>query len=214
MEEKSFNLILLRHAQSFQNVPDPYPPGFHEDDAPLTPFGLLQAQRLSDRFEKGDIQHIFASTLIRAAQTVEPTAQKLGLPVILLPDLMEEETPIAGTELYHLKELAPSAIPCLEEPSPAGGSLLLGNESVIDLTARGERCIKYFRSVAEDGDTVLAATHACFFGYILRAALGISLPESFCWRVNNCAMFRISYRAGQLPLLEAANDIYHIADLI
>ncbi len=208
--DKSFELIFVRHAQSYGNVNEPWPEGFHEDDPPLTALGLKQAQALSERFEAGDVSKIFCSTLIRTAQTVQPTAEKLGLKAQMLPDLMEVETTIPGTPLEIAAALAPDSLFCEKEPSPAGGKRLLDNETTADLEARGKRCIDYFKSIAENGDRIIICSHACFFGYLIRPALGYKLPETFNFKIENCSVTSIQIRAGRLPLLLSLNDKSHL----
>jgi probable phosphoglycerate mutase len=76
-------LLLVRHGESEANV-------IHSLDCavpgpPLSPLGHEQAQALPGRLadmQISDICQIYASTMERAAQTVTPLAQRLGLPII------------------------------------------------------------------------------------------------------------------------------------
>lgn len=77
------NLYLIRHGEAVCNV-DGVLAGMRSDVG-LTPLGVAQAQRLSDRLSAtGEIQAdaLIASTLPRARQTAEIIAPALGLPVI------------------------------------------------------------------------------------------------------------------------------------
>ena len=51
------------------------------DPDSLTPKGHLQARALSKRFGMHGLDKIYASPLIRAQQTAQPTAELLGLPI-------------------------------------------------------------------------------------------------------------------------------------
>lgn len=62
-------LYIVRHGDPIYN-PDS-----------LTPKGHLQAEALAKRFGLHGLDQIYASPLIRAQQTAEPTAKLLGLPV-------------------------------------------------------------------------------------------------------------------------------------
>jgi len=64
-------LYLVRHCQSSGQEPD----------APLTPLGLEQAETLAAFLADHGIQRIVSSTHLRARQSIEPLAARLGLPV-------------------------------------------------------------------------------------------------------------------------------------
>lgn len=207
---KNFIISFVRHAESCGNVGIPYEHEYHKDDPPLSPQGLRQAQLLAKSSITDNVDKIYSSSLIRAVQTAYPTAEKLSKEIILLPDLMEIGTAISGTENILLKEKYPLAVPCTAEPTPAGGTLFLGNENVPLLVARGKRCIDYFYNNASGGEHIMVVSHGSYFGYLIRAVLGISLPESFCWQVDNCCVTRVIYRSDGLPKLSFANYTGHL----
>lgn len=62
-------LFIVRHGDPIYN-PDS-----------LTPKGHLQAKALAKRFGMHGLDKIYASPLIRAQQTAQPTAELLGLPI-------------------------------------------------------------------------------------------------------------------------------------
>ncbi|MBR3768400.1 MAG: histidine phosphatase family protein [Clostridia bacterium] len=207
---KDFIISFVRHGESCGNVGIPYEPEFQTDDPPLSPRGIIEAQKLGKSSVTDSVDRIFSSTLIRAVQTAYPTAEKLNKEIILLSDLMEVGTRIAGADINTLKNNYPLARICLSEPTPSGGLLLLGNETA-ELTAlRAKRCIDYIFSVANEGEHILVVSHGTYFGYLLRAALGLSLPESFCWQVDNCSMTRVIFRKDALPKLSFTNYTGHL----
>lgn len=210
---KDYVITFVRHAESCGNAGIPYEHGFHKDDPPLSPTGLLQAERLAASFQTDNVTKIYSSSLIRAVQTAYPVAEKLSKEIILLPDLMETGTGISGTDLTLLKNKYPLAVPCIKEPTPTGGTLLLGNENTEDFVRRGKRCLDFFHSVAKAGDHIMVVSHGSYFGYLVRAALGIGLPESFCWQVDNCSMTRVIYRSDGIPKLSFANYTGHLTNL-
>ena len=205
-------IVFIRHGESCGNVGLATPEGFHPDDPPLTENGLRQAQKLTACFEKGEIAHIYASPLTRTVQTVYPTAEKLGLKIELLPDLMEVDTRIAGCEREMLERDFPLAIPCTSEPTPTGGTLLLsGNETPQALTARAKRCIDYIRNRYNNGETVIVVSHGTYFGYLIRECLEIVCGETFNWEVDNCSATCVVLRKdGRKPLLRTANYTTHL----
>lgn len=204
-----FVISFVRHAESRGNVGIPYEHEFQKDDPPLSPKGLLQADKLSDSDFLSDVDRIYSSTLVRAVETAYPTAKKLNKKIILLSDLMEINTEIAGTEIWRLQRDFPLAVPCAE-PTPTGGPLLLGSEGENERQLRAKRCIDYFIGEAKNGEHIMVVSHGSYFGYLIREALGISLPETFCWQVDNCSVTRVIYRKDGIPKLSFANYTGHL----
>lgn len=60
-------------------------------DIPLTELGLQQAQQLADKTEGKGIDVIIASDMIRARQTAQAVADRLGLPVVPDSRLREQD---------------------------------------------------------------------------------------------------------------------------
>lgn len=209
-QNKNFLITFVRHAQSLGNIGLPYEEDYQKDDPPLSYEGFQQAQHLADSSLTDNVDKIYASTLIRTVQTVYPTALKLNKQIILLPDLMEINTEIAGTEISRIEKDYPLAVPCTEF-SPTGGPLLLGNETESDIAKRAERCMKFFFEEASEGEHLMVVSHGSYFGYLIRAALGLSLPESFCWQVDNCCLTRVIFRSDALPKLSFANYTGHLS---
>ena len=59
-------------------------------DLPLTEKGFQQAEKLADRTENLGIDMIIASPMLRARQTAEPTAKRLGLEILTDDRLIEQ----------------------------------------------------------------------------------------------------------------------------
>lgn len=82
-------LILVRHGESVANAEGrsqgmlPYP---------LSPRGRLQAEWVAERLQTEPIRAIYSSDLLRAVQTAEPLARRLGLPIIQDPRIREMQT--------------------------------------------------------------------------------------------------------------------------
>lgn len=207
MKTVNADIYLIRHAQSRENSGEEYMPEFTIDDAPLSELGKKQAQALAERFEPGDIDMIFSSTLIRTAQTMQPTARKLGKPIIMLPELMEAETLVRGTPREKVKLLIPEAV------TPDEDVFLPDPESPEQMTARAESAIKKILDMGGDGCRVIAASHHDFFGYLIRAALGLGLPATIRWSVLNCSVTHIRLRENRLPEVMYSNDISHLKDM-
>lgn len=202
-------ISFVRHAESLGNVGIPYEHEYQKDDPPLSPQGLIQAEKLAGSGLLSGVDKIYSSTLVRAVATAYPTAERLNKKIVLLSDLMENNTEIAGTEAQRLQRDFPLAVPCCE-PTPTGGPLLLGKEDTNERVLRAKRCMDYFFSTAKDGEHIMVVTHGSYFGYLMREALGILLPETFCWQVDNCSVTRVIYRKNGIPKLSFANYTGHL----
>ena len=202
-------LLIIRHAESNGNIGVSVS-GQHPDDPLLTESGLQQARRLAERFKPGEISSIYSSALIRACETMQPTAEKMNMPIRVLRELMEVGTEIPNTEPMLAKQLAPNAYNALV--NVAAQPVLFapedGTPSVCE--KRAAYCIDTILAGCSDGDRVLVCTHGGFIGYLLRYCLGLSLPESFNWQIDNTAVFGIRFTRDKIPKLFCANDIYHL----
>lgn len=210
MINRHLEILFVRHAQSHGNIGESQS-DFHPDDPSLTDAGLQQAKALSRRFKTGDLQSIYSSSLIRACQTVQPTAEKLGLEIEVLPDLMEVGTLIPGTTLSHIAALAPNAYSSAKWIFDLYPDYSLENETVDNCVQRADRALHHIVDKSSCGDRILVATHGAFFGFLIRSALGLSLPESFAWEVSNCSVTGIRFRENDIPILFGTNDTGHIS---
>ncbi len=213
-ERSDYNLqlVFVRHGESLSNIGLPTPKEFYEEDTPLSDHGRQQADMLSGAFESGEIAHIYSSPMTRAIQTVYPTAQKLGLQIELMPDLLEVGSLTAGCKKELLEKLFPLVTLCEIEPTPSGGKLCLPpEESEKEKTDRAKRCIKYFKNLYSNGETILVATHGTFFSHLLCAALGVKEDNLFRCQIDNCGCTVVTYRGeNRQAFLRTANNTNHL----
>ena len=197
------HLFLIRHAQSCQNAD--LKGDWHPDDAPLTATGLYQAERLALREDLQDVDAIYASTLLRAAQTAFPLAKRLGKPVALLGDAVERDTAIAGTPRELLLREVPCAVLADDPPHEA-----YPEETPDMLRLRARRLIDRIVAASGENDRVALVTHCAFFGYPLRYLLRLPEDEPFAWKVDNASVTHVELRGDAPPLLHCANDRGHL----
>lgn len=79
-------LVLIRHAESVWNAEGLWQ---GQEDPPLSPRGLAQAESLAEALAREGVLHIVTSDLLRARATAEPIARALGLGAIADPRLRE-----------------------------------------------------------------------------------------------------------------------------
>jgi 2,3-bisphosphoglycerate-dependent phosphoglycerate mutase len=80
-------LLLVRHGETDWNAEGKLQ---GHTDRPLNDYGRRQAQALADRLAGQSIDAVYASDLSRARETAEILGAKLGLPVLVDPDLREK----------------------------------------------------------------------------------------------------------------------------
>lgn len=205
-------LVFIRHGESYGNLGLPTPEGYNKEDTPLTEYGLKQAQALADYWFDGiEIARIYSSPFTRTIQTIYPTAQKLGKQIELMPDLLEYGSTTAGCETDKIIRDFPLAIPCTNEPSPAGGMLTLPvPESHNHAQTRAKRFVEYVSSIYNHGETVIVSTHGTFFSHLVRAALNAEGSEAFNSQIDNSAVTAVVLRNNNVPLLRTANNTSHL----
>lgn len=86
----STRIVLVRHGQSVPLVGDePFAVVDGHGDPPLSPRGIMQADRVAERLRGEDIAAIYASTLTRTQQSAAPLAVRCELEVRIEHDLRE-----------------------------------------------------------------------------------------------------------------------------
>ncbi len=202
-------LYFIRHGESNGNV------GVHEagvppDDPRLTENGLFQAKRIAERFSNTEISAIYTSALMRACQTMQPTAEDHGMQMHVMRELMEVGTLLPNTDPNTCKSMAPNAYDDLCRVNGETVRFAPEDESQEVCAARAAFCIKTVFGNCLDGDRVLICTHGGFIGYLLRYCLGIALPEHFNWQIDNGSVFGIRFYKDKIPKLICANEISHL----
>lgn len=178
---------------------------WHPDDAPLTEYGKRQAELLAMRPDLQNVDAIYASTLLRAAQTAYPLAKRLNKSITLVDDAIERDTAIFGTDRGAMLQEVPCAV--WREWTPR---IVTDAETPEMLRERAKRLIDWITERSDDNGSVLLVTHCAFFGYPLRYLLHIPNDEPFAWKIDNCAVTHIELRPGDIPLLYCANDRGHL----
>ena len=201
----------------------------------LTELGRLQAKATAERLADEGISEIYASTMGRAMQTAEPTAELLGLPITGC-DFMREVTwgSLDGSELLHsghpwkmLPDLVAEGtdICCADWQSIEGfknnkiGSevkrVVSGAEAWLNsLGYRREG--KYFRVIGSDtAKTVAMISHGgastAVLSYMFNipfSAMCMTVRPYFC----SVTVVTLSDEVGKLimPQIEILSDMRHV----
>jgi 2,3-bisphosphoglycerate-dependent phosphoglycerate mutase len=163
-------LLLVRHGETDWNA-DGRLQG--HTDRPLSEFGRRQASRLAEELGDEQLEAIYASDLSRARETAEIVGERLGLAVVLDPDLREKDW---GT-WEGLTAVERDQVEFMGESTQAHRDRILGA----------------LRRIAErhPGGRVLVVTHGGSMRRVQTEALGMALPV-----VENCGRWVCSCQNG------------------
>jgi len=170
-------LLLVRHGETDWNA-DGRLQG--QTDRPLSEFGRRQARQLADELAREELEAIYSSDLSRARETAEIVAERLGLPVVLDPDLREKDW---GT-WEGLTAVERDRVEFVGESTEA----------------HQERILRALRRISErhpDGGRILVVTHGGSMRRVQTAALGMALPV-----VENCGRWACAWENGAFRALD------------
>ena len=170
-------LLLVRHGETDWNA-DARLQG--QTDRPLSDFGRRQARQLADELAEEQFEAIYSSDLSRARETAEIVGERLGLAVVLDPDLREKDW---GT-WEGLTAVERDRVEFVGESTEA----------------HQERILRALRRISErhPGDgRVLVVTHGGSMRRVQTAALGWALPV-----VENCGRWLCACENGSFRALD------------
>ena len=170
-------LLLVRHGETDWNA-DGRLQG--HTDRPLSDFGRRQARQLAEELTNESLEAIYASDLARARETAEIVAKRLGLPVVLEPELREKDW---GT-WEGLTAVERDRVEFVGESTEA----------------HQERILDALRRISEhhpDGGRVLVVTHGGSMRRVQTAALGMAMPV-----VENCGRWLCACESGNFRAVD------------
>jgi 2,3-bisphosphoglycerate-dependent phosphoglycerate mutase len=175
------DILLVRHAESIPAGT----PGWEErdNDRPLTDAGRQAAEELADELEPFVITGVYCSPYRRAIQTVEPTAQRRGLRVILLDDLRERLLTVGQRDDWREQ---------LEASWADLDYALEGTESGREAQRRGSSVLDLLRVRHPDGGRLLLGSHGNLISLILHA-LEPGVDAEFHLAMPNPAIYHLEH---------------------
>ncbi len=177
-------LVLVRHAVSVAPTLD----GPDEYRRPLTKAGRERAVALAAGLVGFGVSRVVSSPYLRAVQTIEPTAQALGLPVCHREDLREWRSGLAPTPDWQAHY----------EQSWTRPDLAIGTgETLTELTNRAGNAVRELVASASPMTTILAATHGTWIARAL-LALGLSIDHAFWLSMPMPAIYKLSFDGPHL----------------
>jgi broad specificity phosphatase PhoE len=169
-------LLLVRHGETDWNAVGRLQ---GHTDRPLSDFGRRQAEQLAGELEDEPLDAIYASDLARARETAEIAGERLGLPVVLDPDLREKDW---GT-WEGLTSIERDRVEFVGESTEA----------------HQERILGALKRIAErhPGGRVLVVTHGGSMRRAQTAAMGMAMPV-----VENCGRWLCAWENGKFRAVD------------
>jgi probable phosphoglycerate mutase len=169
-------LLLIRHGETDWNAAGRLQ---GHTDRPLNEYGRRQARELADRLARDGIQAVYASDLARARETAEILGARLGLDVVVDPDLREKNW--GSWEGLTSDERA---------------QIEFEGEST---EAHRERVLRAVQRIAEahPGERVAVVMHGGSLRRIQAAVSGFAPPV-----IDNCAVWALVHENGTFRAID------------
>lgn len=176
-------------------------------DPPLSELGMAQAELLAEALAKRPITAVVSSPLVRARQTAEPLARRLGVDMLLMPELMEIHAGcFQGLTWPEIRARFPDLESRWKSHDP--DFRVDGGETRRELMARGAAALRKVRELPHA--EVAVVTHGGLLGAALKALLQIP-AELNPFRFYNTGLNTLAWN-GQIKLLRL-NDAEHLRSL-
>jgi probable phosphoglycerate mutase len=191
-------VVLARHGRTEWHHGNRYT---GSSDLPIDEVGHQQARQLRDWATGFAPDALWASPMLRARQTAQPTAEALGLTPV--PDERLREVDFGSAEGKMLSELPPAVAKAFElDPV---GSHFPGGE---DPAAAADRVHEVFHQIGRDhqGQKVLVVAHNTLIRLLVCRVLGLELKEyrRLLPALGPAALVRLRWENGTVGL-EAFN---------
>ncbi len=197
-------IILIRHGETEWNLTGRWQ---GHADSPLSAMGVCQAQALSERMGKEDVDAVYASDLERAQHTARLAGSLANWTFTLMPELRERDLGVLEgltTDEMLVKQPAvyQSFLHNGPDYQPPGG------ESFTQFSKRCSAAIEHLASEHPTGK-IAVVTHGGVLGAIFRYVLNIALDAERNFVLLNCSINRIQKEDGRWNLL-SWGDVAHL----
>ena len=189
----STTILLARHGETDWNAVGRWQ---GHTDRSLTELGRRQAAELAERLADVELDAVYSSDLLRAIETAEPVANRLGLPLRTLPELREVDVGTwAGLTRDEVAERFPDGFRRWSEWQT-------GWEDGETYDEMGERVVGAILRLAgkHPGERILVVSHGGAIRALHAAAAGIDIATFRQLRpvVENARVTAILVENGRL----------------
>ncbi|MGA1104005.1 MAG: histidine phosphatase family protein [Pseudomonadales bacterium] len=192
-------LILIRHGLPEKVVRD----DGGAADPELSATGHLQAQKMAEYLQSEPIAKIYSSPMRRAAQTAEPLASLLDLPVTLVDGVAEYDQ--QADHYIPVEQLK-------EENYEAWKALMRGDLQGYDFEAFVDRAIAALNDIIANhrGETVAVTCHGGIVNVCAAHVLGMTPRMFFNPYYTSISRFRAA-SSGEKSVI-TLNERHHVRD--
>ena len=212
-------ILLVRHARA---------DGHDESDPGLGELGLRQAEALAEQLAGEDVVAILNSPRLRARQTAELVAQRIGCSV-RTTDLLEDRTPVPSARRWddypphrweRLREVPAeerdedgvalsAAWSRITAPDAADGD---ADGAADDLTGGGHVADIGTGAVGGSASTLVLVTHAFVVGWFVCRALSAPPAAWMLLPVDNASITELQARPKGEHAVVRFNDVGHLSE--
>jgi broad specificity phosphatase PhoE len=203
---KSF-LYLVRHGATAANLAVPARLQGRNDDPPLAPFGIREAEATRDLLSRLTFAAVYCSPLRRAAETADIVAAPHRLTPVAVPDLTECDVGTwQGLDWETIRQRDPVAYQrYMADP---GTVPYPGGESFADVHKRTAPVLD--RLMREDaGQSILVVSHHVVLRTYLAGLLGLSVRSARRVSLDNCGVSLVTSEDGKAAVV-TLNAILHL----
>jgi broad specificity phosphatase PhoE len=202
-------LYLVRHGATFANLQRPYLLQGQQADPPLAPAGVRQAQLTQLLLAGRSLRQVYASPLLRARQTAEILAQPHGLPVQIVPALIECDVGRwEGKSWEAIRQEEPEAGRRFEQDPAVHG--YPDGENFADVACRIAPAFAQLLA-RHAGEEFLVVSHHIVNRIYLAGLLGLVPGQAKLVKLDNCGVSVIR-QDGDQPWVATLNAVFHLSE--
>lgn len=197
-------ILAIRHGETAWNV-DTRIQG--QLDIPLNDTGRWQAGRVAEALAGEDIAAIYASDLVRAADTAAAISLRTGLPVIHDQGLRERRFGLfQGRTVAEIEAIHPDLVRRWKSREPdfepeGAESLRVFYQRSVDAAQR--------LAAAHPGETVVLVAHGGVLDCLYRLASRVDLLAARTWQLGNASINRLLHTPEGFTLV-GWGDMQHL----
>jgi broad specificity phosphatase PhoE len=196
-------IMLVRHGEPRLHKEDRF---WGKTDIELSDVGVRQAEQLRDRLAGLTIDAVYASTLVRAAETARIIASRHKIQVKPLNDLCE--CSFGYAEGLTFKEIE-QKLPELAGELSAGKAVSFpGGESLAQLDLRVRGFLEKLKTHRPESKIVIVA-HGGPLRLLICHLLGLDIENWLKFRIDHASL-SIVETYPQLNILTLLNDVSHL----
>ena len=192
----STRILAIRHGETAWNV-DTRIQG--QLDIPLNDTGFWQAERVAEALADEDIAVLYASDLVRAAETANAISRRIGLPVLHDAGLRERNFGLfQGRTVAEVEAIHPELVQRWKSREPDFEPE--GAESLRTFYARSIDTVHRL-AAAHPGQTVVMVAHGGVLDCLYRAACGMPIEAPRTWQLGNASINRLLFTGTRLTMV-------------